>query len=145
MCEAVELARAAATEQAGRDNVGDHLGHAVEDDRVVTHYFAATARGYWGWRWSVTLARASRSKVVTVDECVLLPGPNAILAPPWVPWDERVELRTSALEICFRPPRTTRDWFRATPAPTRGRCRRHPHGHRGAWARAAQGALARGP
>ncbi|MET0712767.1 MAG: DUF3027 domain-containing protein [Jiangellaceae bacterium] len=89
--KAVELARAAATEPAGRDNVGDHLGHDAEDDRVVTHYFAATARGYRGWRWSVTLTRASRSKVVTVDECVLLPGPNAILAPPWVPWDERVE------------------------------------------------------
>jgi hypothetical protein len=89
--KAVELARAAATEPAGRDNIGDHLGHDVEDDRVVTHYFAATARGYRGWRWSVTLTRASRSKVVTVDECVLLPGPNAILAPPWVPWDERVE------------------------------------------------------
>jgi hypothetical protein len=27
---------------------------------------------------------------VTVDECVLLPGPDAVLAPAWVPWEERV-------------------------------------------------------
>jgi hypothetical protein len=27
---------------------------------------------------------------VTIDECVLLPGPDAVLAPAWVPWDERV-------------------------------------------------------
>ncbi len=89
--EAVDIARAAAVETAGNDQVGDHLGHHADDDRVVTHHFDCTARGYQGWRWSVTVARASRSKVVTVDECVLLPGPDAILAPPWVPWDDRVE------------------------------------------------------
>jgi len=71
--------------------VGYHQGSDVEDDRVVTHYFDCTSHGYRGWRWSVTVTRASRSKIVTVDECVLLPGPAAVLAPPWVPWDDRVE------------------------------------------------------
>jgi hypothetical protein len=89
--DAVDIAQAAAVEMASRDQVGDHLGVDVDDDRVVTHHFDCTARGYQGWRWSVTVARASRSKVVTVDECVLLPGPDAILAPSWVPWDERVK------------------------------------------------------
>jgi hypothetical protein len=27
---------------------------------------------------------------VTVDETVLLPGPGALLAPPWVPWQDRL-------------------------------------------------------
>ena len=27
---------------------------------------------------------------VTVDEVVLLPGPDAIVAPAWVPWRERI-------------------------------------------------------
>jgi hypothetical protein len=27
---------------------------------------------------------------VTVDETVLLPGPDALLAPPWVPWQDRL-------------------------------------------------------
>ena len=89
--EAVELARAAAVETAGPDQVGSHRGFEAEADRVVTHYFDCSSRGYRGWRWSVTVSRASRSKAVTVDECVLLPGPDAVLAPPWVPWDERVE------------------------------------------------------
>lgn len=88
--DAVETARAAAIETAGADQVGEHIGHDVEGDRVVTHYFACAGSGYRGWRWSVTVARASRAKAVTVDECVLLPGSDAVLAPPWVPWEERV-------------------------------------------------------
>jgi hypothetical protein len=36
------------------------------------------------------VARAARARNVTVDEIVLVPGPDAILAPPWVPWRERV-------------------------------------------------------
>ncbi len=87
---AVDTARAAAVETGGADQVGDHLGYDVEGDRVVTHYFECRASGYRGWRWSVTVARAARSKVVTVNECVLLPGPEAVLAPAWVPWEERV-------------------------------------------------------
>ena len=26
----------------------------------------------------------------TVDELALLPGPDALVAPPWVPWSERL-------------------------------------------------------
>lgn len=88
--EAVDLARAAALEQAGPAGVGEHLGTAADDDRVVTHRFAALAPGYVGWHWAVTVARASRAKAVTVDEVCLLPGPDALVAPPWVPWAERL-------------------------------------------------------
>ena len=45
---------------------------------------------YAGWRWAVTVVRAPRSKVVTVSETVLLPGPGALLAPDWVPWQDRL-------------------------------------------------------
>jgi hypothetical protein len=38
----------------------------------------------------VTVTRAPRSRAVTVDEVVLLPGDGALLAPAWVPWEERV-------------------------------------------------------
>jgi hypothetical protein len=38
----------------------------------------------------VTVVRAPRSKLVTVSETVLLPGPFALLAPPWVPWHDRL-------------------------------------------------------
>jgi len=88
--DAVDLARAAAEEDAGRGLVGAHVGMDVESDRVVTHLFACLRPGYAGWRWAVTVTRAARSKVATVSESVLLPGPDALLAPAWVPWTERV-------------------------------------------------------
>ncbi|WP_199563664.1 MULTISPECIES: DUF3027 domain-containing protein [unclassified Streptomyces] len=88
--EAVDLARAAAEEAAAPGVVGEHVAVVSEGDRVVTHYFECEDPGYRGWRWAVTVARASRAKNVTLDETVLLPGSDAILAPEWVPWSERL-------------------------------------------------------
>ncbi len=88
--EAVELAREAALEAAHPGQVGEYLGAVAEGDRVVTHLFESPEPGYRGWRWAVTVARASRAKAVTLDETVLLPGPDALLAPEWVPWSERL-------------------------------------------------------
>ena len=86
---ATELAFQAARELGG-DEVGEYQGCEAEGDRVVTHYFASLVPGYVGWRWAVTVARASRQRVATVDEVVMLPGADALLAPPWVPWSERL-------------------------------------------------------
>jgi hypothetical protein len=88
--DAVDLARAAAEEDAGPGEVGAHVGMQVEADRVVTHLFESLSPGYLGWRWAITVTRAARAKVVTVSESVLLPGPDALLAPEWVPWTQRV-------------------------------------------------------
>ncbi|MFJ8107432.1 DUF3027 domain-containing protein [Streptomyces sp. NPDC096132] len=88
--EAVDLARAAAEEAAAPGVVGEHVGLLSEGDRVVTHFFECKELGYRGWRWAATVARASRAKIVTLDEVVLLPGPDAVLAPEWVPWSERL-------------------------------------------------------
>lgn len=88
--EAVDLARVATEDVGGEPAVGEHLGVEADGDRVVTHYFACTDPAYRGWRWATTLARASRSRVVTVDETVLLPGADAVLAQVWLPWSERL-------------------------------------------------------
>jgi hypothetical protein len=88
--QAIDLARAAAEEMAGAGQVGPHRGIEVDGDRVVTHLFDCQASAYTGWRWAITVARASRAKTVTVSEGVLLPGPGALLAPDWVPWRDRV-------------------------------------------------------
>jgi len=88
--EAVDLARAAAEEAAAPGVVGEHAGFESEGDRVVTHFFECKEFGYRGWRWAVTVARASRAKLITLDEVVLLPGPDSLLAPEWVPWSERL-------------------------------------------------------
>ncbi|GAA2005855.1 DUF3027 domain-containing protein [Nocardioides kribbensis] len=88
---AVDAAREALLAEVDAVDVGDHLGHLVEGERVVTHQFACLRKGYSGWRWSVTVARASRQKAVTVDEVVLIPGESAIVAPAWVPYRERLQ------------------------------------------------------
>jgi hypothetical protein len=88
--EAVELAREAAADAAHPQPLGAYLGAIAEGDRLVTHHFASDDPAYPGWRWAVTVARAARARYVTVDEVALTPGPNALLAPDWVPWSERL-------------------------------------------------------
>jgi hypothetical protein len=109
---AVDLAEAAARAEGG-DAVAEHLGVRAEGDRLVTHFFAAVLLGYEGWRWAVTVARAPRSKSVTVDEVLLLPGEGALLPPEWVPWSER--LRPGDLGVGDLLP-TTADDDRLVPA-----------------------------
>ncbi|GAA1868045.1 hypothetical protein GCM10009836_55630 [Pseudonocardia ailaonensis] len=94
---AVDEARAAAVEEAtadmgvaaARTAVGEHLGVRPEGPDVVSHLFAADVPGYRGWHWSVTLAEVPDGPV-TVSEVVLLPGGDALVAPVWVPWQERI-------------------------------------------------------
>jgi hypothetical protein len=88
---AVDAARAALLAEVDAAEVGDHLGAEPDAERVATHLFECRKPGYVGWRWSVTVARATRQKVVTVDEIVLIPGPDAITAPAWVPYRERIK------------------------------------------------------
>lgn len=88
---AVEAARAALVAQVGADVVGEHLGAHREDfPEVATHRFASKERGYHGWSWAVTVAAPADQAEVTVDEIVLLPDDDAIVAPAWVPWRERI-------------------------------------------------------
>ena len=87
---AEELARAAALIESGGEYVGEQTGMAMEGDRLATHLFACTSPAYIGWQWAVTIARAPRSKTITVSDVVLMPGAGALVAPPWVPWSERI-------------------------------------------------------
>jgi hypothetical protein len=87
---AIDVARAVLVEETGADVVGDHVDAVTEDTGVVTHYFACTQPGYPGWRWAVTVVEVDGQAQVTVDEVVLLPGEDSIVAPAWVPWRERI-------------------------------------------------------
>lgn len=124
---AVDLARAAAAETAGDPAlVGDHIGASPERaapsvegvppeplGRVLTHTFASQLAGYTGWHWAVTVAGVPGEAQVTVDEVVLLPGDEALLAPAWVPWHER--LRPGDLSVGDVLP-STEDDHRLAPA-----------------------------
>ncbi|GAA2181007.1 DUF3027 domain-containing protein [Brooklawnia cerclae] len=90
--DAVDQARAAAEEAAGDFGVGDYLGVRSEDGvRQGTHYFACPHPAYTGWHWAVTMTRAARARQATVNEVVLLPSDGSLLAPPWVPWADRLQ------------------------------------------------------
>jgi DUF3027 family protein len=89
--QAVDEARAAGEEAAGPGQVGDHVTVQALGDRVVMHLFECRDPAYRGWRWAVVVARAPRARSVTVNESALLPGPDALLAPDWVPWRDRLQ------------------------------------------------------
>jgi hypothetical protein len=87
---AVDLAHQAARLEAEGEWVGAHLDVFAEGDRLVTHRFACLLPGYRGWTWCVSVARASRGKQATVNEVVLMPGAEAVTAPAWLPWSDRL-------------------------------------------------------
>ena len=87
---AAEQARQAIIEFSG-DTVGAYLGLSLEDDAAATHRFLAALPGYQGWQWAVVMAACPGADHATISEVVLVPGPTALLAPPWVPWEQRVQ------------------------------------------------------
>ncbi len=88
---AKDVARNFLIEDITEQRVGEYLGFEVEGENTLTHKFKCVDKAYFGWHWSVTLAVADDSSEVTVSEILLLPGEKAILAKPWVPWEQRVE------------------------------------------------------
>ena len=86
----VATAREAVLSIAEAQDIGRHLGARSEGVRCVTHVFESHKPGYRGWVWFATLTRISRGKASTVNEVGLLPTDDSVLAPPWVPWSERV-------------------------------------------------------
>lgn len=87
---AVDFARQALAEITHESNIGKHAGVVQEGERVLTHAFECLLPGYKGWYWAVTLSRLPRGRRPSVDEMTLLPGPDALLAPDWVPWADRL-------------------------------------------------------
>ena len=87
---AVDVARAGAEAVAHPRPVGDHVGFEMVSERLGTHYFASPDAGYVGWCWAVTVARVPRGRVATVCEVDMTPREGALLAPEWVPWEERL-------------------------------------------------------
>lgn len=83
-------AREALAEITDADTIGADTGHEVHDSHVLTLFFECNHPGYPGWRWAATLARVDEESPVNVLEVELLPGADAVVAPDWVPWSERL-------------------------------------------------------
>jgi hypothetical protein len=86
-----DLARQALVEAVGASSVGEYVeAQSEEAAELTSHIFASKQKGYVGWLWSVTVFQADKKSESTVSEIVLLPGPDSIVAPDWVPWSERL-------------------------------------------------------
>jgi hypothetical protein len=89
----LELARSAAIADAGNPElVGADVSVEIDDDgRVETYLFEAHLAGYKGWRWCVTIAIVDKKSEPTICDVVVLPGPDALLAPDWVGYRDRIQ------------------------------------------------------
>jgi Protein of unknown function (DUF3027) len=80
----------AAVEAASRNAVGFFIDSVEEDEGVVTYLFEGKLKGYAGWRWSVSVFQGEGDAAPTISEVLLVPGPDSLVAPDWVPWSERL-------------------------------------------------------
>ena len=88
---AADLARTAALEDSKNENyVGKLISVESDEDHVATYLFEAFLPGYVGWRWAVTVAKVDAKSSPTICDVVLLPGADALLAPDWIPYSERI-------------------------------------------------------
>ena len=85
----VALALAALAEITDPEDVGPLLDAEVVEPGVVDLRFACLLPGYAAWHWTVSTTDLPGSEP-TVLEVELLPGADALLAPPWTPWTERL-------------------------------------------------------
>jgi DUF3027 family protein len=83
------LALQALAEVTDPASVGELIEVAEPEPGVRDLVFACRLPGYVAWRWIVSTARIGDA-APTVLEVELLPGEGALVAPPWVPWAERL-------------------------------------------------------
>ncbi|MFM8383797.1 MAG: DUF3027 domain-containing protein, partial [Actinomycetota bacterium] len=70
--------------------VGSLLSVDTDDDHIATYLFESFLPGYVDWRWAVTVAKVDQDSPATVCDVVLLPGPDSLRAPEWIPYSARV-------------------------------------------------------
>ena len=91
--DAIDLARNAITDEPlGASKIGKFVSVDFDDeDRVATYLFEAKLAGYKGWRWCVTVAKVDADSAPTICDVVVLPGPDALTAPEWIPYRDRIQ------------------------------------------------------
>jgi hypothetical protein len=82
-----KAARAALETITPADTIGSVLS-SEESDGIANVRFGSNLPGYIGWDWVASLAVDGKS--TTVLETELLAGDDAIQAPEWVPWVDRL-------------------------------------------------------
>ncbi|MBC7463438.1 MAG: DUF3027 domain-containing protein [Actinobacteria bacterium] len=91
--DALDLARSAVLADAVDPKlVGEYLSVDFDDDgRMASYLFDAFKAGYNGWRWAVIVAKVDEVSDPTICDVVLIPGPDSLLAPEWIPYLDRIQ------------------------------------------------------
>ncbi|EEI17609.1 DUF3027 domain-containing protein [Corynebacterium lipophiloflavum] len=88
--EAAVAAARQALEEIAEGGIGSHIGVAAVSPNVATHRFEADVPGYPGWEWNADVACATGASRVTINEVALVPASDALQAPEWVPYSDRL-------------------------------------------------------
>lgn len=88
MSSSVEVASHALAESLEPGTFGPHVSSHTEGAGLLTENFVCTMPGYVGWYWAVSVSVFEGR--ATVNDIVLLPGDEAIVAPAWTPYRDRV-------------------------------------------------------
>lgn len=85
-----EVARKALMEITDAEHIGNHISTKPTSEHTAVVTFAAQMPGYPNWKWLVMLSWLD-AKHLTIDEVAMVPTDEALIAPAWIPWSERVE------------------------------------------------------
>ncbi|MFZ9750944.1 MAG: DUF3027 domain-containing protein [Candidatus Nanopelagicales bacterium] len=85
-----EVARDALTEVTDAAHVGKHISTQPTSERTAIVTFEAKMPGYQNWNWLVMLSWLDASHL-TIDEVAMVPTDDALIAPAWVPWSDRLQ------------------------------------------------------
>lgn len=69
---------------------GDFVDEKEIEKGAIDVRFKCLMRGYEGWHWVITLTQVDKRKPAMIAETNLMAGEDAVLAPDWVPWAERL-------------------------------------------------------
>jgi len=86
----LELGLSVLDSDAPTGSYGALISETEPTKGVIELRFESTMRGYAGWNWLVTLTQPDKRKPATVAEINHVAGEDALLAPQWVPWSERL-------------------------------------------------------
>jgi hypothetical protein len=99
LANATDQARSALEQMTPAATIGEPLGYIVEGEHVLSLLFDCLMDGYPGWRWTVSLSRVDGESEPQILETELTPGDDALLAPEWVPWSDRLADAKEAEEL----------------------------------------------
>ena len=83
---AIELLKAELPESS----YGEFVSETEPTKGVIELRYLCNMRGYSGWHWLLTLTQIDKRKPATFSELNLVASEDALLAPEWVPWSERL-------------------------------------------------------